>query len=306
MSKQQTVEINGALYDAQSGEPLQPTETSSTTKGAHASSVHARTSRSHTLSRKHVVTEHAAQLPRPAKVKRSPHISKFAHEPQAVAAHKRTFHDIGPVRHPIVAKATNHAPLHPIAKTATPKAAPAPARHLKEQAIERALENAQPVSRAQHKTSQGRGRMFNIATASLAILLLAGYLTYLNMPGFSVRMAAIQAGIDATYPEYRPSGYRLDGPVAYKDGEVAIHFASNAGPQKFALNQAKSTWDSSALLTNYVEPAAGTDYETYSDGGLTVYTYGNNAAWVNGGILYTIQGNTLLSNDQILGMATSL
>jgi hypothetical protein len=45
---------------------------------------------------------------------------------------------------------------------------------------------------------------------------------------------------------------------------------------------------------------------TYSERGLTVYTYGSKAAWVNGGILYTLNGNAPLNSDQILKIASSM
>jgi hypothetical protein len=126
------------------------------------------------------------------------------------------------------------------------------------------------------------------------------------MPNLSVRVAAAQAGIDATFPEYRPVGYRLDGPVAYQSGEVSMRFASNSAPIAFSLNQSKSSWDSAALLEKYVNPRSKGNYATYSDAGLTIYTYGTDAAWVNGGILYTVEGNALLSNEQIRRLATSM
>jgi hypothetical protein len=140
----------------------------------------------------------------------------------------------------------------------------------------------------------------------IGLLLLTGYFTYINLPNLSVRVAAAQAGIDATYPEYRPVGYRLNGPVAYKNGEVSMNFASNSGPVSFSLNQSKSSWDSSALLEKYVNPKSDGKYATYSDDGLTIYTYGTDAAWVNGGILYTVDGSAMLSNEQIRRMATSM
>ena len=60
------------------------------------------------------------------------------------------------------------------------------------------------------------------------------------------------------------------------------------------------------MLANFVEPKAGTAYSTAETNGLTIYTFGQNAAWVNGGILYTITGNAPLSADQIQHIATSL
>ena len=47
-------------------------------------------------------------------------------------------------------------------------------------------------------------------------------------------------------------------------------------------------------------------YATYNDAGLTIYTYGTDAAWVNGGVLYTVEGSANLSNEQIRRIATSL
>lgn len=126
------------------------------------------------------------------------------------------------------------------------------------------------------------------------------------MPNLSVRVAAIQAGIDASYPDYRPDGYSLNGPVTYADGRVTMNFTANGGPQEFKISQSESTWDSEAVLDNYIAPRAGADYIPYTERGLTIYTYDNNAAWVNGGILYTIEGNAPLSSEQIRRIATSL
>ena len=126
------------------------------------------------------------------------------------------------------------------------------------------------------------------------------------MPSLSVRVAAAQAGIDASYPEYRPDGYSLRGTVAYKEGEVSMQFGANAGPQEFTVTQAKSSYDSVAVLDNHVKPASGEQYTTYNERGLTIYTYDSNAAWVNGGILYTITGDAPLSGEQIRRIATSL
>lgn len=85
-----------------------------------------------------------------------------------------------------------------------------------------------------------------------------------------------------------------------------MKFASNSGPVSFALNQANSTWDSSALLEKYVDPRSKGEYATYNDAGLTIYTYGTDAAWVNGGVLYTVEGDAVLSNEQIRRIATSM
>lgn len=126
------------------------------------------------------------------------------------------------------------------------------------------------------------------------------------MPSLSVRVAAAQAGVNASYPSYHPDGYSLNGPVAYSQGEVNMKFASTTGPQNFTIGQSKSNWDSTALLQDYVKQHAGDNYITYDDHGLTIYTYESNAAWVNDGILYTITGDAPLSSDQIRQIAASM
>lgn len=318
MSEQKTISINGINYDAHTGLPLgpvaQPVKPEAVRAAAvHAKGVHQTQQRSQTLSRQFVKKAQLATPKRPAVTGgsmdmkkrptsvRSPHITKFAphHSVKTVrqSAAPAT-KDIAPVTHHVAAKA--HKAM---AKPSV--AAPRPAQEIKNSAIAEALHKASNTPAKKPKTRTHR-RVLNVASASLAVLLLAGYFTYVNMPGLSVRIAAAQAGIDASYPDYRPVGYRLNGPVAYKDGEVVIQFASNSGPQKFALAQSKSTWDSSALLEKYVDPKSEGRYATYSDAGLTVYTYGTSAAWVNGGILYTVEGSAALSNEQVRRIATSM
>lgn len=125
------------------------------------------------------------------------------------------------------------------------------------------------------------------------------------MPNLSVRVAAAQAGVDAQYPSYTPSGYRFDGPVAFSNGKVHLSFRANGGDEEYNISQQKSSWDSQAVLDNYV--AAATDnYDVNDTQGLTIYTYNNNAAWVNRGVLYTITGDAPLKTEQVVRIATSL
>lgn len=308
---ERSITVNGVSYDSESGLPHDHAN-ASVHKGhahTHAHAVHTKMQRSQTLQRQMLKKPHAKPSAlgvksRPIRVQKSPHISKFAPNPQPLPKQSRGHMDIRPAtKHPHVVKA--HATVAQKAQAAhhTPSAH-TPAAQLKHQAIQKALANAAPSSTVKQRSNHLR--RINIASASLAMLLLAGYLTYINLPALSVRVAAAQAGIDASYPEYRPNGYSLAGPVAYSGGEVSMKFRSNSGPQKFSIQQARSTWDSTALLSNYVEQKASDDYTTFNDAGLTIYTYGSNAAWVNGGILYTIEGDAPLSNDQIRHIATSM
>jgi hypothetical protein len=205
--------------------------------------------------------------------------------------------------------------LHPIAQTIQRKVAaskniqplaPKPSHIIKQEALRDALANSPSPHAAKDIKRKKSPRLLSLASGAFALLLLGGYFTYLNMPNLSVRVAAVQSGINANYPSYQPDGYRLSGPVAYNDGEVNLKFASNAGPQNFTLSQVRSTWDSSAVQENYITPKWGSDYTTFAEHGLTIYTHDSDAVWVNGGIRYTIDGDAPLSASQIRSIATSL
>ncbi len=311
---QKTITINGKLYDTHTGMPLdestpveQTAEQSSPKRSPlhHSQSIHSTPQKSHTLNRRVVKKSHTAPIKTPqvsvAQPKNS-QITRFAAHPSDVKP--RIMSDIGPTIHPHVLKANQklQAQKQP---AATPQKS---ARVIKEEAIKEALAKSPSKTDKPEKTKRTRKipRFASFASAALAVLLLGGYFTYLNMPNLSVRVAAAQAGINASYPEYRPDGYSLKGPIGYSEGQVSMKFAANAGPQNYTVSQAKSGWDSSAVLDNYVKAKAGDNYITYNERGLTIYTFDGNAAWVNGGILYTISGDAPLSSDQIRRIAVSM
>lgn len=314
MSQKQTVSINGRQYDPVTGlvvdgvlpstSPQEPAQSSRATH--HAVNVHSTTQKSQTLRRaslapplKHVVHKRPAAVQPPITLTRSPHVTKFAPHPVVHSpANTPKMMDIGPVRHPHVVK------VHAQQAAKAAPVAPKQAHEIKQEAISHAISNTIKNTKAP-KNRRIHPRLTSIVTAAFALVLFGGYLTYLNMPSLSVRVAAAAAGINASYPDYRPDGYQLNGPVGYASGQVSLDFAANAGPQNFTIRQSKSSWDSTAVLDNYVAPKAGTDYITYNERGLTIYTFDGNAAWVNGGILYTIEGNAPLSSEQIRHIATS-
>lgn len=308
----QTVTINGRVYDVRTGQPVHDTTQAPAqprpVKGSHA--IHQVTQKSQTLNRQ--VVQKTAPKPQPtpqkspAQVQKSPAISKFAPRPANTKATIPRKMDIAPTSHPMAIKAQQRQTAdkqQQVAATDTPK----PSHIIKQEAVEQAMQQA-PDRRTADKQQpkKKRSKFFSLASAGLALLLLGGYFTYLNMPSLSVRVAAAQAGVDASYPSYNPDGYSLNGPVAYNDGQVSLKFAANAGDRDFTITQSKSSWDSSAVFENYVKEKAGENYITYSERGLTIYTYGGNAAWVTDGILYTIEGDAPLSGDQIRRIATSL
>lgn len=311
----QTVTINGRVYDVRTGQPVQdttqPPAQARPVNGSHA--IHQATQKSQTLNRRIVQKATSQSQSQPvqktpaAQPQKSPSISKFA--PRATETKTATPRkmDVAPVAHPIAAKAQQKQATVKQQQQVVTTGAPKPSHVIKQEAVEKAIAEA-PDRRTADKQQpkKKRSKFFSLASAGLALLLLGGYFTYLNMPSLSVRVAAAQAGVDASYPGYHPDGYSLNGPVAFSDGQVSLKFAANAGDHDFTINQSKSSWDSSAVFENYVKEKAGENYITYSERGLTIYTYGGNAAWVTDGILYTIEGDAPLSGDQIRRIATSL
>lgn len=311
---QKTITINGTVYDAHTGLPIEnsteavshaeTSEVSHPHRNHPAHTMHQKTQKSHILNRQ-VVKSSAPVMPNHTHqvVQRSPHITKFAPHPSGTPKAPQRSMDISAVKHPMVQKAHDQ-----MARPVEARPASKPSQVIKQEAISEALQKA-PSHKAntkEHAPKRKFSRMASLASASLALLLLAGYFAYINMPHLSIRVAAAQAGINASYPEYRPDGYSLAGPIAYGEGEVDMKFASNSGPQNFSIKQTKTSWDSSAVQENYVKDKWGNDYMPYSEHGLTIYAHDGNAVWVNGGILYTIEGDAPLSASQIRSIATSL
>lgn len=324
--REKTVSVNGTVYDSRTGMPLRVERGNDTPTRHHAGSVHTQLQKSRTLNRRyvrldsaaHAATHTSAASPEsshtvsvhtkrsvPVSSTKSEHVTRFASS--SVPAHKpakaKTM-DIAPAKHHIVQRVEART-----AATQSEQRVLKPSHIIKQEAIHNATESMKPKHTKKDVKPNHRSRLRRLAsvgTASLAILVLGAYLTYLNMPALSTRVAATQAGINASYPSYQPTGYSLSGPVAYQQGSVTMKFAANAAPTQYTLSQTHSDWDSTAVLDNYVTPQAGKDYVTTTTGGLTIYTYDDNAVWVNGGILYTISGNASLSSDQVQRIATSL
>lgn len=296
----QTVTINGKLYDIHTGLPIDATAHRALS-AQHSHDIHTRTQRSQTLNRSAVKKTPVVRLHTPT---RHHAITKFAPTSTRTATPTRSVSDIAPATpHPLAQKA--HARMQTAVAAPTP---PKPSHILKQEAVHAALAKSPRHHGGAHHVAPKRTapRKLSLASGALALLMLGGYFSYISMPNLSVRVAAAQAGIDASYPSYRPDGYRLNGPVSYADGEVSLKFAANAGPQNFTITQARTTWDSSAIQENIVTSKWGNDYTSYAENGLTIYTHDNQAVWVNGGIRYSIEGDAPLSAAQIRNIATSM
>ena len=186
------------------------------------------------------------------------------------------------------------------------------AKEIKEHEIKKAIASANRLNEKKQKEIKTSGNHFGFGRILLALSCAAlvafaiVYFVNLNMPDFSLRVAAMQTGINASYPSYVPRGYSTSS-ISSEKGKVTMDFRSSSDDNTFSIIEEVSSWDSSALLANYVKEEFGDNYSTVREQGLTIYISGSKAAWVNGGILYKIDAKDgVLSSKQIRSIAVSL
>jgi hypothetical protein len=171
---------------------------------------------------------------------------------------------------------------------------------------EAAEKSATPKMEQKFKKKGNAGRIFLALFCSGATVAALVAFVHFSIPDLSVRVAAIQTGIDAAYPSFVPRSYTLSNVTSDKEGVVVMTFNGPDGAY-FTLSEEKSTWDSTALLNNYVKKNYPNDFTTMREQGITIYVRGEKASWVNGGLLYKIDATgKYLTKEQIRNIATSL
>lgn len=181
-------------------------------------------------------------------------------------------------------------------------------KQARKDALKASKEQAKQAKKTRRQLkSPHRGRRFALAfSCAAACIAVIGYFIYTNAPDLSVRVAAMQTGIDAKYPSYTPRDYQMSSVSTNPEGRIIIEFSGPDG-NSYTLTEEKSTWDSAALLNNYVKPTWQENYDTVREQGITIYISGSDAAWVNGGMSYTIDASAgNLTKKQIKTIVTSL
>lgn len=191
------------------------------------------------------------------------------------------------------------------------------ARELKQRAVEKALaaveksrelENSSVMVAAMKKEKKkNKIKKVILATAcALSCVAVLAYFVNMNVPDISVRVAAMQAGIDAKYPSYLPKGFKIVEVSAEKDNKVSMEFRGENG-DGFTLAQSKSVWDSVTLMNNYVKQKWGNSFTRIREQGITIFLTREGAVWVNRGMMFevTVRGR-MLEPTQIKNLAVSL
>lgn len=149
-------------------------------------------------------------------------------------------------------------------------------------------------------------RTMFVSLAAAVIVSAVGLTGYHYMPKVALEFAAHRTGVRASLPAYSPSGFNLQQPISYGDDEINLEYKSLSDDRYFKVTQKASSWDSRALLENFVATNQK-QYQTMQVKGRTIYTYNNgDATWVDGGTMYKIEGNSNLSSDQLLKIIDGL
>lgn len=199
---------------------------------------------------------------------------------------------------------------HPAKKTtnltpATQKQKPKKKQDIFERALANAKGHEQPAHKVKKRRSKAMRRMLSAVAGVSAVLLIAGFAAYLNKSSIEMQVASVRAGFQASVPTYQPSGFKYQATNAER-GKVTLSFVSPADQRNFTLTQQTSRWDSQTLFDSIVAHS-NSSYQTIRSHGRTIYIYDDNkAAWVDGGILYTVSGNANLDSDQIISLASSI
>lgn len=175
-------------------------------------------------------------------------------------------------------------------------------RTMRSVATEKSNTKAKPL--AVHR--KGRIKRFILAfSVSAASVAAIAYFVTTNIPDISVRVAAMQTGVEASYPSYIPSDFSLEN-IDSGDGKITITFKATSG-KSFFLVEEKSSWDSTALQRNYVQETWQDKYTTTHEQGITIFINESSAAWVNGGVLYKINADPgVLTKKQLRNIVTSM
>lgn len=209
-------------------------------------------------------------------------------------------------------------PTHSSYHTAQPITAkkPTPPHHqttkrtydIFEKAIEHATSHEQTYKHTKkHNLKKGRiaKRIMKVTTATMAVVLLGGFIAYQNKTNIALHVASSRAGFQASLPGWKPSGFAM-GNLNYSPGIVAVNFKSQNDSRQFNLTERTSKWDSATLL-NELLAANVQSYQTVKAAGRTIYVYDkNNASWVDNGVQYVIKSNDSLSTDQVIHIASSI
>jgi len=249
-------------------------------------------------------------------VARSHHIRRFSRSSQDIAV--PTQQAIAPSNTPISTQSAQrpaqYAQQHPVrqdfvaqsaARSHVPAQQPEQNKPVDvfEAALAHAMSHEQTTPKGTRRHTKKHQRLVSLAAGLAAFVIIGGFVTYMNIGNIEIRVASMHAGFHAELPSYKPTGYALKGGIQSVNGKVAMSYRS--GDSSYTVTQEASDWNSSTLLDQTIAEHGHPD-KTIERDGRTIYIYsGSNATWVNGGVLYQVNGDSL-TTDELTSLATSM
>lgn len=207
-----------------------------------------------------------------------------------------------------VTKRFEHVPvqLAPETPESTEPPVPEPKRTNTPDMFVRAIASASHfVDLKEHHTKQRRAakrHAISMATGFAALLVIAGFATYINMPSVQIRIAGIQAGVNATQPNFQKAGFAYGG-VQASDGKRVIGLRANGG--NYTLLERATNWDGETMITTVssVNANGAPNYTTVKVGANTVYRFApTQATWVKNGTWYHLSGTHAVTDSQLASL----
>lgn len=229
---------------------------------------------------------------------KSKHVSKFASQ----GAVKRVTAHV-PVAAAPVARTNRNYDISNTPPTPIVIPDDKPLRELHKDLFETAIQNATSHTAKKHPIRRKHRKASRLTISAASLLLLVGFFVHQNAPNIALKRASSTIGFTAGVPSYQPGGFRR-GAVEYEPGKVTIDFRSNSDTRGYTITQLSSDITDQAIQTRFLK---GQSYQAIAHNGQTSYLYGSdNLTWVRNGIWYTIEGDSSLSKDQLLNIASSL
>lgn len=335
-SNTNTIEINGQLYDAVSGAPLQSTSsTEAPTTDQNASATPApdqqrsindavrRAPKTSQLLMRSAVKKPDQSLKRRIKISEStdrvidpipdieePSVNRLAAPKPSRVERAALLQQSERINHSfsVPSKSLEIQPVEPVAEAAQPQQAiPAtpppksPADLLLERGLHKATAHEQSPLKS-NKSGWKRASLVAIPAVIVLALLVFGGRTFTNL---QLRIASAKAGFVTNLPAYQPAGFTLDQ-MNYNSGIFASDFYAKNSNQSYTITQKSTSWSTQDLLSNYVNLVTK-NYKTIQIGTRSIYMYSDgDATWVNGHIWYQIDSDGSLNESQIINIANSI
>ena len=185
------------------------------------------------------------------------------------------------------------------------------AKQIKEQEIERAMRSAERIKSARSRrkirryppTEFGLKRVaLAMATAAVVVFGVV-YLVNANTPDISMKVAAMQNGIDAVYPAYTPRGFALSD-ITSENGKVTLNFKNPETGAAYSLTE--EAVSENVTLLEYIDETFGANYTRIDEQGISVYIGNNGAAWAHNGVVFKLKITSgSLTRKQITTIATT-